>query len=444
MRIPYHKPLYLSHRLRSVIGGGRRCQVVAPIERSFSSAEASSPEDPDLPTFGLSSTILGLFESPTIIKPHIKSIIQLPEVADALSANNRPVKFEQIDGLRRATDVFASFQKGGNEHCATLALLAEYWQMNAKYSESIAALEELKEYCSVEGRGKGEMADVSLALSKAFWLNGEFDQGKQECDNLLEGTVSFYSPYQELSALTGHAINRLMLVDTLDDVFSVRDPFRMVVKQLEGTPSLGLALSLLNFGVAEVVYAHVVERERKVDVPLDGALRAWRQGLTTLKRASSKNKTLHMAIEARLRSNMAWALLQMKGAGDRVDQASEFAGDALKIYDSEGMSFREGFGRTLALVATCYHKTSSAVTAEGLFQSSLGENEDLLLINPLAKLDIRDSIRGYADLCRDWDRREADAERLDQKAAAVESSMPDAWQGKLGIFSSLWFFTSMK
>jgi len=249
------------------------------------------------------------------------------------------------------------------------------------------------------------------------------------------------------SARTGQAITRLSSCQTLDDAFSVRDPARMVVKFLEGqynTP-LASATAQLNFGIAEAIYAEVVSRENNVQVPLDGAMRAWRQGLTILKRhqrrgkQSKRQETLAAVLQARLKSNMAWGLLQMTNERDYVKQASEYAGEALQVYDkmTSEPSEKEGLGRTLSLVATCYHKSSMAVTAEGLFQSAI----DQPAVSPLQKLELRDTYKFYSTLCREWEKRERDADRLEQQGVDMNESLPEAWKGKSSIHSSLWFWT---
>jgi hypothetical protein len=196
------------------------------------------------------------------------------------------------------------------------------------------------------------------------------------------------------------------------------------------------ALSYLNFGVAEAVYADVVSREQNVDFPLDNAMRAWKQGLTALKRLPRNE--LSQRIEARLLSNMAWGLLKMKH-NDHVQDASTFAGDSLKVYDEMDHE-KQGLGRALALVASCLHKSGSAVTAEGLFLSAISE-DDTMNSSTLQKVQLRDSYRALVDLYRDWEKRDGDAKHYDDKASVLSASLPPAWQGKIGIHSTLCFWT---
>jgi hypothetical protein len=210
----------------------------------------------------------------------------------------------------------------------------------------------------------------------------------------------------------------------------------MVVKFLEDHPSAVQASTVaqLNMGVAEAVYAEVVGAARDVEVPLDGAMRAWKQGLTLQKRPIKKpgNPAVQAALEARLNSNLAWGLLQMgTRERDHVKRASVFAGEALGHAETEGLT------RTLTLVATCYHQSNQAVTAEGLYQSALGA----AAVSPLEKLELRDAASSYSKLLSDWDRRERDTEMNKQRATDIDESLPGPWQGKSGIHGSLWFWT---
>lgn len=108
----------------------------------------------------------------------------------------------------------------------------------------------------------------------------------------------------------------------------------------------------------------------------------------------------------------------------RLAKASEYAKKALSVYDptDEGINNndddpdllliqKEGLPRVLSVVAACYKKAESAVTAEGLYQSA-SDAKSVLYPGTTTRLQLRDALRGYSDLCRDWDRREADAKRL--------------------------------
>jgi tetratricopeptide (TPR) repeat protein len=415
-----------------------------------SAASSAAPPHFQLP---LSSHGLGL--EAYWIHPYWESIHQLPEIPRALAAleggevkalNNNP-----LDDLVRAENVFRSLYEGGGEHRAALALLAEVQHRTGAYRACDATLQNLRSYNADDpGTAIKELVSLSLARAKALWYGGDAEAALAVCDHLLldvdSGPVGL-TPLQEASARTGQALGRLLQsTETLDDVFSLRDPFRMVVKSLERSvpASIPLALAHLNYGVAEAYYAHVVEKENGVTVPVDAALRSWKQGLTVVQRSTSRkiDPATTVALEARLLGNMAWGLLHAGNA----EQASEFAGKALKLYDRTDVAWsKEGMGRALALVATCYHKSSGAVTSEGLFQSAIDDTKQhawsASSSSSLHKLELADSYARYADLCRDWDRREGDAKRLDGEARRLRESLPTAFQAKPSVCGSLWFWT---
>jgi hypothetical protein len=391
------------------------------------------------------------------IHPYGDSIRQLPEIPRALAAfegggGSADLRvLNPLDDLVRAENVFRSLHEGGGEHRASLALLAEAQHRTGSYQACDATLQRLQSYSTEDASSAiKELVSLTLARAKALWYGGDATAVVDLCDHLLldadSGPVGL-TPLQEASARTGQALGRLLQsTETLDDVFSSRDPFRMVVKALERTApaSIPLALAHLNYGVAEAYYAHVVEKENGVSVPIDAALRSWKQGLTVVQRMSSRtvDPATVVALEARLLSNMAWGLLRV----ENVEQASDFAGKALKLYDRPDVAWsKEGMGRTLALVATCYHKSSGAVTSEGLFQSAIDDKRQqpswMTSSSPLHQLEVADSYARYADLCRDWDRREGDATRLGDESRRLRDGLPPAWQAKPSICCSLWFWT---
>ena len=409
------------------------------------------------------------------------------------------IQIEQEILLQRARDVFGQeYQAGGSEHQAVLALLAEHQlQRRGDCAAALATLQQLRDHCD-NARSK---VDVLLAISKTHWLYGEFAQALAICDSLLLHKLETETtpwpvrrleeslPLHYAAARNGQALSRILLAATLDDAFTLRDPSRMTVKFLERqqqqhhhhqvATSLALMAAQLNMGAVEVVYADIIRRahDHEADaVPLDGAFRAWRRGLELLqknhkhliKNASSSNHAASL-LEARLQSSMALTLLsksstaaavignnaageassqsslfRRNAAMDEADlsRASELASAALKVYDHPDNPIKEGLGRTLGLVATCYHRAGQAVTAEGLFQSAISSSFDKHHdANPLAKLETIGTLQAYADLLRDWDRREGDAQKYEAQAAELHASLPNGWQGKSGIYSALWFWT---
>jgi hypothetical protein len=403
-----------------------------------SSAQTNKSTSPSLPIFPLSTTDLGLEGG--MIQPHLANIRQLPEIESALQD---PVK--SIELLRRAVDIFSTMQ--GPEHAAVLAWIASSQQRSGDYHGAFKTLDSLQALASVKDNPV-TMTDLALAKAKALWLAGDFADAKEICDGLLSDNanpVMERSPLHYASARTGQAITRLCLAETLDDVFSVRDPFNMAVQFLKDYPAVtaGRTAAQLNLGVAEAVYTQIVEEARAdAEVPLDGAMRAWKQGLTMQQRAkapgSAHARVVGEILQARLQSNLAWGLLRMPRERDNVKRASELVGKALQMNDKlPPGTAQEGLARTLTLVATCYHQTQQAVTAEGLLHSAM----DGPSVSPLEKLDLRDAYSANAKLYDEWDRREKDAERLKQQATDMDSQLPGKWQGKSGIHSSLWFWT---
>ena len=94
--------------------------ITCAATRTFSSTPTKEPSKPLL---GFSTSSLG-FEH-TFIRPVLSSIRQLPEVEAAI---DQFPSLSTVDNLKRASDVFASFDKGGREHLAVQAMLAECQQ----------------------------------------------------------------------------------------------------------------------------------------------------------------------------------------------------------------------------------------------------------------------------------------------------------------------------
>ena len=148
---------------------------------------------------------------------------------------------------------------------------------------------------------------------------------------------------------------------------------------------------------------------------------------------------------------------------DELKIASEYAGSALKLYD-EIMVIVDGtnnettlkpiMGRALGLVASCYARAGSAVTAEGLLQSAFdlykkGDNNDSQSIHsqnqndcPMYQIDSRSIFFYYSSLCRNWDKRSADAKQNEENALDINNNiLNEKWKGTSAIYSGLWFFT---
>jgi tetratricopeptide (TPR) repeat protein len=415
--------------------------------RAFSTIDA---KDISLP---FSASSLGLEN--TFISPALASIRQLPEVETAWT--EFPSAASQ-ENLMRACDVFSSFSKGGSEHLAVVALLAECQQRLALYDKAVITMETLYELKQPTASATpNSKEDMILAQAKVLWTKGDFQQAQVLCESI----IADYNDLQETfsttnlhlaSAMTGKALSQLGAMNSIDDAYSVRDYFRIALKFLERHPptqnALPVAAAHANYGVAEAAYAIFLEETNNVSVPMDAALKIWFQGMQKAEadkseaqlgspRLSAASKTL----QASLQVNMAWGVLHYEqDRSDRLTKASEYAKKALASYDdTPGGKSAEGLRRVLTIVATCYHQAGNAVTAEGLFQSATDKKKKAT--GTLSQLELQEAYRGYSELCSKWDKREGDAKKILEKSLKIEETLPNGWKGKAGIYSALWFWT---
>jgi hypothetical protein len=387
---------------------------------------------------------LGLKRS--FVNPVLTSIRQLQEVDSLFSDNNFRTK-TTIENLNRAEEIFSSFSKGGREHLAVYALLAECQHRLALYEDSIKTLNEMQTLLQ-DGMIPHSGEDLTLARAKASWFAGKFDQSQELCESI----ISTYNDLDETfpttnlhlaAAMSGKALSQLASMKTLDDAYSVRDYFRITTKFLERHPpnsnTLPQAVAFNNCGTAEAIYALFLEETNNVSVPMDAALRCWFQGLQQIgeEQNSEHLKWGSNTLQANIQGNLAWGVLNYEtDRSDRLKKASDYAKKALAAHTSGD---EEGMRRVLSIVASCYHQAGSAVTAEGLFQSAIDRKNILPGINVL--LELQDAQLGYAGLCRQWEKREGDATRLEAEANELNDQLPNGWKGKSGIHSTLWFWT---
>ena len=427
--------------------------------RTFSTIDGASNDGSSLP-FSVSS--LGLEK--TFITPALASIRQLPEVETAWTQFPSPTSQDQLE---RACDVFSSYSKGGSEHLAVMALLAECQQRLALYDKAVTTLDTLYELKQLQNSAttpnNNSKEDMILAQAKVLWTQGDFQESQQLCESI----IADYNDLQETfsttnlhlgAAMTGKALSQLGAMNSIDDAYSVRDYFRIALKFLERHPgstqnTLPMAAAHANYGVAEAAYAIFLEETNNVSVPMDAALRTWFQGMQKAEghksqaqlgspQLSAASKTL----QASLQVNMAWGILHYEhDRSDRLSKASEYGKKALASYDdTPGGKSAEGLRRVLTIVAECYHQAGGAVTAEGLFQSATDSKNNKNKASTVAlsqQLELQEAYRGYSELCSKWDKREGDAKKLLEKAHKIDETLPSGWKGKAGIYSSLWFWT---
>jgi hypothetical protein len=239
----------------------------------------------------------------------------------------------------------------------------------------------------------------------------------------------------------------------------------------------------------------------------DSVLNSWKHGLHILKEleqkqniSSSAAPNIHYVylcklIQARIYCNMAWTTLfqssyqqnnnYIKNNKEKIQQqqqssppllkeeelkmASEYSTLALKQHDdliqilSKHQNHNQNdtiaflpvhnqelqilMGRTLGLVASCYARAGSAVTAEGLLQSALDTYKhpslmDNKRLNPLVQIDSRSASLYYSSLCRNWEKRNSDAKLYEQSALLINDGIVcDNWRDISAIYSGLWLFT---
>lgn len=389
----------------------------------------------------MSATCLGLEAS--LVSPFVESIGQLPEVATVLerSRHQRATTMtkngkEAIDSLRRAGDIFASFQLGGNEHRAVLALLAEVQQEQGDYKGASSTMDQILQFVSEKER----IIDVTLAMSKTLWMQGQIAESRELLNNSkLVDDATTSSPLHAAAVENSILLSTLILEGPIVAKGAAQATNNLV--QNQNLPPLAQVALQLNLGVIEALHGDVIECEGDTCLTrFDTARDIWKSCLDILQKADApENNGLAYALEGRIQSNLAWTGLEIGGRDEaHVSEASESARLALKALEHESLHGQEGLTRALSLVAQCYHRAHHAVTAEGLFQSAL----DYKAVSPQQYLERIVAYQAYADLCKDWDKRQGEADKLLAKSLAIrDSSLPGEWKDMTELHSSLWFWT---
>ena len=79
-------------------------------------------------------------------------------------------------------------------------------------------------------------------------------EAKVICDGMLNNGDMKWLPLYHVSARNGQALSLLLMAETLDEAFTLRDPARMVVTFIEQwqqhLPGLALTMAHLIFGAA--------------------------------------------------------------------------------------------------------------------------------------------------------------------------------------------------
>ncbi len=262
---------------------------------------------------------------------------------------------------------------------------------------------------------------------------------------------------------------------------------------LEIQLALSCASSYCNQGIVSLIL-NMMNNNNK---PNDSALNNWKQGLYILKEFEQQQKLVMMEsssapnfhyvylcklIQARIYCNMTWSILFQSLYHHKIDDnnnnaklqkspplkeeelkmASEYASLALKEHDdlmqllskqensNQSNSYNQELqvlmGRTLGLVASCYARAGSAVTAEGLLQSAMDTYKHPSLkdkkLNPLVQIDSRSASLYYLSLCRNWEKRDSDAKLYEHSALLINDGiLCDNWRDICAIYSGLCLFT---
>jgi len=269
--------------------------------------------------------------------------------------------------------------------------------------------------------------------------------------------------------------------------------------------ALAGAASYCNQGVAQLFYLTAKRRLMGRSLSTDSAMYTWTTAIevlddldlyldTTSSHHDDNHDRQHFiamakSIRARVYCNMSWTILffdssttnidindnddnatkQMPINEDRLKDASEHAGSALKLYEalsaddaSKSSAVKPSMGRALGLVASCYARAGSSVTAEGLFQTAIdycaggGDGDGDRSGCSMARMDARSCLLCYSELCQNWENRGVDAKKNAGRALEMDRSLRredtggndgtregngDGWQGKSAIYSGLWFFS---
>jgi hypothetical protein len=350
----------------------------------------------------------------------------LPELA-AIQAD--PSRRDAVDSLQRAADIFGNFAPGGPSHTAVLAWQCEVHTSRGQYQEALATLDLLQPYTTTAASELGW--DLGLARAKTLWMQGDFAGSVAESAQVH--TEATAVPLYAVAAQQAMFLGRL-LDDDGDDANTEEEGYDddtdpAVVASL---PPLVRVAMTLNQGVAQALSS---------TAPLDQATQTWQTGLDLLADAPQEEGLVH-ALEGRLQSNLAWAVLQTPpddaDDDETINAASVYARDALQSLEHSSIHQREGLTRALTLVAQCYHRAHQAVTAQGLLQSAL----DQPAVSPAQWVERRAAYEAYATLCQEWEHRQSDVRQLQAQSTRItQEELSPGWRAKSPLHASLWFWT---
>jgi len=467
--------------------------------RMFSSGGSTRSDDNGTyVTSTLHPTGLGL--SRQILPEVMQTISALPEVSAVLpNGESLPPTLslaKQISSLKRAEEIFQQFgdgasgRGGSNVHLdAVRMLLADRLCLVGKFEETATCIE------SILGMGNGREAngidetsfELNLALAKAqFYSGGGITSAAERAvDTATEVEDADTAALRQGVALNALALSKLSCMDyanessmpeeLANEADECREMLSMATSVLNKPTTNGVSLNLAqslalaqaasssNQGLSEVLYSSLRAKAMGYEKvpPAEHALKYWKNALSQLE--GNDNIPIADIIRSRLHSNIAMSLLGATIPGDKtkigeedLKIASENASQSLKLLDGviERSSsvgddtMREALrivsGRSLHLVADCYARGESAVTAEGLYQSALDLLNDEKHNNhggPLALIESREVYNSYALLCANWEKRSRDSDTMKEKAEQVEEQIAGCWRNKPLTYSGLWLFS---
>ena len=479
----------------SVTSDGR---LAGKLLRMFSSG-GSSDDNGTCATSSLHPTGIGL--SRQILPEVMQTISALPEVSAVLpNGESLPPTLslaKQISSLKRAEEIFEQFgdgatgRGGSNVHLdAVRMLLADRLCLVGKFEETATCIE------SILGMGNGGEAngidndtsfELNLALAKAQFYSGGGNTSAAEraVDTATEVEDADTAALRQGVALNALALSKLSSMDyanesstpdeLADEADECREMLSMATSVLNKPTTNGVSVNLAqslalaqaasssNQGLSEVLYNRLRAKAMGYEKvpPAEHALKSWKNALSRLE--GNDNIPIADIIRSRLHSNIAMSLLGVTMPGDKtkigeedLKIASENASQSLKLLDGviERSSsvgddtMREALrivsGRSLHLVADCYARGGSAVTAEGLYQSALDLLNDEKHHNhggPLALIENREVYNSYALLCANWEKRSRDSDTMKEKAEQVEEQIAGCWRNKPLTYSGLWLFS---
>ena len=414
-----------------------------------------------LPRYLYSNTASNLNLLCTIEQNIIDTIQGLPEIKQAYETSTAK---SSITTLQRGCQVMENVMKGSKEHVSSLKFLADLQNYHGLYGDSSNTIRVIRSLTQ-DNEGKA----LLLAQAKSEFNHGNFNE------SLRLGKEMQHVSSEHLDvgcSLTAIALSKLMIylcnvhemdeLDTKEETIIIQD-FNDAVESLQNIEQddfsrqgiLASSGASHNLYIASYALSNLYTNQN-ISIPdhitattdISAQLSNTIKDLTT----NSFNDTIHPYYHYLHQSTLASLyctqshdkLFHTKSiTQEELQTTSKACQEALHICEAlkkENIEDPLIFSRSLFLVAQCFAKANSAITSEGLFNSCI----DLLKNqpnSPYRDLVLRDVYSGNAELYRNWERRERDAEKFDILAKDLEGGMVDEWKFKDGILSGLWFFT---